>query len=142
MTPKEYMSQARYLDERINSKIQQITSLNELATKCTSTLSDMPKNPNKTASQMENAIINIISLEEEINKDIDSLVDLKREIMRTIKRLSCTEYQILLEKRYLCFLSWEKIAVDLNFSIQHTYRIHDEALKKISIFLKDESKCD
>lgn len=34
MTAKEYLLQARYLDERINSKIQQIASLNELATRC------------------------------------------------------------------------------------------------------------
>lgn len=33
MTEKEYLLQARYLDERINSKIQQIASLNELATR-------------------------------------------------------------------------------------------------------------
>lgn len=29
MTAKEYLSQARFLDDRINSKIQQISSLNE-----------------------------------------------------------------------------------------------------------------
>lgn len=32
MTGKEYLLQARYLDERIHSKIQQIESLNDLAT--------------------------------------------------------------------------------------------------------------
>ena len=33
MTAKEYLGQARFLDMRINSKIQQDASLNELATK-------------------------------------------------------------------------------------------------------------
>lgn len=42
MNAKEYLLQARYLDERITSKTQQIASLNDLATKCTSTISDMP----------------------------------------------------------------------------------------------------
>ncbi len=45
MTAKEYLSQAYRLDDRINSKIQQVDSLNLLATKCTSTISGMPKNP-------------------------------------------------------------------------------------------------
>ena len=31
MTAKEYMEQARYLDMQINSKIEQIRNLNELA---------------------------------------------------------------------------------------------------------------
>ena len=41
MTAKAYLGQARFLDMRIKSKIQQIESLNELATSCTAALSDM-----------------------------------------------------------------------------------------------------
>lgn len=33
MTAKEYLGQAYRLDQRINSKIEQVSSLNELATK-------------------------------------------------------------------------------------------------------------
>ena len=36
MKAKEYLTQAFRLDNRINSKIDQIASLNDLATKCTS----------------------------------------------------------------------------------------------------------
>lgn len=133
MTAKEYLSQARFLDERINSKIQQVTSLNELATKCTSTLSDMPHNPNKGNSTMADAVCKIIDLQEETNRDIDRLVDLKREIMKVIKAVPDVEYQTILEKRYLCFISWEQIAVDMNYSIQHIHRMHSKALKEITV---------
>ncbi len=133
MTAKEYLSQARFLDERINSKIQQVTSLNELATKCTSTLSDMPHNPNKGNSTMADAVCKIIDLQEKINRDIDRLVDLKREIMKVIKAVPDVEYQTILEKRYLCFISWEQIAVDMNYSIQHIHRMHSKALKEITV---------
>ena len=60
MTAKEYLSQARFLDDRINSKIQQISSLNELATKCTATISDMPHSPNSGGSTMADAVCKII----------------------------------------------------------------------------------
>ncbi|RGI76672.1 DUF1492 domain-containing protein [Ruminococcus bromii] len=133
MTAKEYLSQARFLDERINSKIQQVTSLNELATKCTSTLSDMPHNPNKGNSTMADAVCKIIDLQEKINRDIDRLVDLKREIMKVIKAVPDVEYQTILEKRYLCFISWEQIAVDMNYSIQHIHRMHSKALKEMTV---------
>lgn len=142
MTAKEYLSQARFLDDRINSKIQQISSLNELATKCTATISDMPHSPNSGGSTMADAICKIVDLQEEINKDIDRLVDLKREIMGVIKAVPNVEYQTILEKRYLCFISWEQIAVDMNYSMQHIHRMHSSALKEIVVPKEDESKCD
>ena len=121
MNAKEYLLQARYLDERITSKTQQIASLNDLATKCTSTISDMPRNPNHGGSRMEEAILKIIELEDCLKKDIEKLVDLKKEIMGVIHAIPNVEYQMLLEKRYLCFITWEQIAVDLNYSIPVSY---------------------
>lgn len=136
MKAKEYLQQARFLDNRINSKIQQIESLNDLAASCSAVIDDMPRNPNRGGSRMADAVIKIISLQEELNQDINAIVELKREIMGVIKAVSNAEYQTLLEKRYLCFISWEQIAVDLNYSIQHTYRMHDAALKEIDCILE------
>lgn len=132
MKAKEYLGKAYRLDQRINSKLDQVASLNELATKATSTLSDMPKNPNKAISTMENTICKIIDLQDEINKDIDRLVDLKIQIVTTIKNIENKEYQTLLEKRYLCFDTWEQIAVDMNYSIRWVHNIHGKALKELA----------
>lgn len=143
MKAKEYLLQAHYLDERITSKTQQIASLNELATRCTSTFSDMPKNPNHGGSRMEDCIIKIIELEEELKVDIEKLINLKKKIMEVIKSVPNLEYQTLLEKRYLCFITWEQISVDMSYSIQHIHRMHSAALKQIVVpNNKDESKCD
>lgn len=139
MTEKEYLLQARFLDNRINSKIQQIASLNELITSCTVVISDVPRNPNYGGSRMADAVCKIVDLQNELNQDIDMLVDLKCEIMSIIKSVLNMEYQTILEKRYLCFITWEQIAVDLNYSIQHTYRMHDAALKEVETILHHES---
>ena len=96
MTEKEYLLQARYLDERIHSKVQQVESLNDLATSCSAVISDMPRNPNRGGSKMADAVIKIVSLQEEINMDINALVELKREIMGVIKAVPNVEYQTLL----------------------------------------------
>ena len=139
MKIKEYLMQAYRIDQRINSKLEQIAALHDLATKATVTYSDMPKSSNRSGSKIEDAIIKIIDLEDEINKDIDRLVDLKTDITHLIKKLDSHEYQILLEQRYLCFKSWEQISVDLGYSIQHTFRLHDTALQELSKVYKDES---
>lgn len=133
MTAKEYLSQAYRLDKRIDSKIEQIKSLNLLATKCTTTLSDMPKSQSISNSRLEDTVVKIVDLQEEINRDIDSLVDLKRDIVRTIKSVQNPEYQIILELRYLCFKTWEEIAVQMNCSIDNVFKIRKNALKSVVI---------
>lgn len=133
MTAKEYLGQAYRLDQRINSKLEQVESLNGLATKVSSTLTGMPKNPNRATSTMADAVAKIIDLQEEINNDIDRLVDLKREMVTVIKAVVNKEAQTLLELRYLCFRTWEQIAVDMGYNVRHVYRLHDEAVEKIII---------
>lgn len=133
MRAKEYLGQAYRLDQRINSKLEQIASLDELATKCNLTLTGMPHNPDHGTSNMAEAVSKIIDLQTEINYDIQKLVDLKREMVRVIKAVDNTEYQTLLELRYLCFKTWEQIAVDLGYNVRHVYRLHDEAVESIKV---------
>ena len=133
MTVKEYLGQAYRLDQRINSKLEQVASINELATKCTSTLTGMPRNPNRGTSTMADAVGKIVDLQAEINRDIDRLVDLKREMVSLIKAVDNTEYQTLLELRYLCFKTWEQISVDMGYSIQHIYRLREKAYDEIRV---------
>lgn len=132
MNAKEYLGQAYRIDQRINSKLEQISSLHELALKATSTLSDKPRSASPNLQSMESIITKIVDLEAEINRDIDLLIDLKREIVSNIKRVSNTECQTLLELRYLCFKSWEQIAVDMGYSLQHIFRLHDRVIKEIT----------
>lgn len=138
MTAKEYLSQARYLDARINSKIRQVADLNELATKATTTLTGMPHNPNHGRSTMADCVAKIVDLQTEINADIDALVDLKRDILETIKAVANVEMQTILEKRYLCFQSWEQIAASMNYDIRWLYRLHGKALKEVSSIIGAE----
>lgn len=139
MTAKEYLSQAHRLDQRIDAKIAQVASLNDLATKCSATLTGMPRNPNHGSSTMADAVCKIIDLQDEINRDIDRLVDLKREIVSIIKSVEDTEYQILLEKRYLCFHTWEQIAVDMHYSGKWVQKLHDRALDVVAGIMKEKS---
>lgn len=133
MTSKEYLSQAYRLDQRINSKLEQVESLNHLAAKVNTTLTGMPKNPNRAASTMADVVAKIIDLQQEINSDIDRLVDLKRELVTIIKAVANTEYQTLLELRYLCFKTWEQIAVEMNYTVRNVHLLHKEALQSVIV---------
>ena len=131
MNAKEYLSQAMYIDQRIDSKLEQIMKLRESATKATATLSDMPRPDSPNVQSMEETIVKIVDLEREINRDIDALVDLKAEARKVISKLDNPEQQLILEMRYLCYKSWAEIAEDLSFSESNVYKIHGAALKRI-----------
>ncbi len=130
---KKYLSQAFGLNQRIESKLGQIEELHDLATKATVTYSDMPKNPNRGGSRMEDAIIKIIDLESDINRDMIQLVELKKDIIGRIKAVESTELQTVLDLRYLSYMRWEEIAIELGYGIDNVFRLHRNALDEIKI---------
>ena len=135
---KDYLSQAYRIDQRINSKIEQVSSLHDLATKATSTLSDVPPSGARNFHRMEDIICKIMDLEADINTDIDNLVDLKREIVELVKSVSNPEYQTILELRYLCFKTWEQIATNMGYDVSWLHRLHGKALREAEKLLISE----
>lgn len=133
MTSKEYLEQAFQLDQRINSKLEQVMSLRALAMKATATINDMPGAATPNVHKMSDVVCKIIDLEAEINAEIDTLVDLKREITAAIRLVEDPELQLILELRYLCFRSWKDIATDTRCSIRTVYRLHDQALENFEV---------
>ena len=89
-------------------------------------------------------IAKIISLEDDINTRINELVEQKADAIRRIQNVPDQDQQNILIARYVNGEKWEKIAVDLNFSIAQIYRIHGAALldfiKENPDILKDDSK--
>ena len=133
MNAKEYLSQAMYIDQQINSKLEQVTRLRENVTNCTATLSDMPRPDSPNKQRMEETICKIVDLEREINADIDRLVDLKAEARKAINAVSDPVQQLILELRYLCYKPWLEIAETIGYSEATVYRLHGEALKNIAV---------
>ncbi|MCM1530108.1 MAG: hypothetical protein NC093_08960 [Alistipes sp.] len=131
MTVKEYLEQARFLDLRIDAKLEEVDHLNALATKATTVYSDAPGCSDKDSAKMAKTIEKIIDLENEISRDIDSLIDLKRDILSTIKQVPNQEYQYILEQRYLNFVKWEQIAVEMSLDLRWIYRRHGMALAEV-----------
>lgn len=130
MNAKEYLSQAFQLDQRINSKLEQVSMLRELTLKTTSVLQDDKVQSTKQQSPMENALINLMSLEEEINEDIDQLIDLKRELTTFVAEMDNPSHRLLLEFRYLGGSNWEEVAAIMGYDVRWVYRLHRKALKE------------
>jgi len=138
MDAKEYLSQAYRIDQRINSKLEQVMSLRALLGKATGTRSGAPKAAPPNLHSMEDTICKMVDMENQINDDIDTLVDLKPEIMACIKNVGNPEHQSLLELRYLCFKRWEDVAAELGYDLRYVYKLHDQALESCAFDIGQE----
>ena len=92
----------------------------------------------KNRAQASSATLNtkkikIIDLENEINQDMMKLVELKKDIIRRIKAVESAELQTILELRYLSYMRWEEIAIELGYGIDNVFRLHRNALDEITI---------
>ena len=132
MNVKSYLNQARMLDKRIDSKLEQVERLRALAERTTTVLSSQPKGTSGT-NRTEYCVQKIWELEREINADSDALIDLKRDIQDAIFRMKNDQYRTLLEYRYLCGNTWEQIAEKMRIDLRWVYRMHGRALQEITI---------
>lgn len=134
MQVKAYLEQARNINIQIDSKLEQVSALRQLARKATSTLSLVPPSGAPNPHRLEDTIIRMMDLEREVDEEIDRLVDLKAEIMKTIGQVPNDRERVVLELRYLAFKDWASIAGTLKLNVRQVYRMHEEALKNIGHF--------
>ena len=136
MNAKEYLGQAYRLDQHINDRLMQLSQLRALTQRITTAYDGEVVSRTRNVHALEDSVIRLMEAEESINEEIDRFVDIKMDISKTIARVRNENYRLILEKRYLCFLSWEKIAVEMHYSIQHIYRMHDTALSCVAAIMR------
>lgn len=137
MTAKEYLSQAYKLDLRITGKLAQLDSLRALTQKVTVSYDRQPVSHTRNVSSLEDTILRLVEVENEINASIDALVNLKMEIATSIAGVENTDYQILLEQRYICFHTWEAIASALQCTVRWVHELHKRALEAFQKLLDE-----
>ena len=79
-------------------------------------------------------------MEEKLQGEIDDLLDLKMEIMDTIRLVKDDECRLILEKRFLSGQKYCDIAKDMYMSEKSVYRIQDKAFKDETLKKIVESK--
>ena len=60
-------------------------------------MSDTPVSHSRNVHSLQDTIAKIVDMEHELDRDIDALVDLKRDMTRLIKEVKNPQYQLILE---------------------------------------------
>lgn len=131
MNVKNYLRQARRLNDIINAKFEQIEKLREMATNITSQISAEPGGSN-VPDKFAEVVAKIADMEDRLLSDVGKLLILKEEIGERIDKVEDSDLRLLLTMRYLNFKSWEEIAAELNYSHAWTLQLHGRALKDFS----------
>lgn len=126
MTAKEYLTQYRTLNVRINAKLEQKQQLFELATSVAP--SSDHGHGGSVSDKVGRTVTKILALEQEINADIDRLVVLRQEIESTIAGVPEERLRLLLELKYINGRTWEDVAELLKLSTVQVWRLHKAAL--------------
>ena len=132
MTAKDYLSQARQLDQAINTRLERIARLRALVSGRAARTDGMPRGSGG-GTDWTDTVVKIDEMERALNKDIDRLIDLKREIAEAIAAVPDMRYRTLLEYRYLCGWSWRRIARTMNYSEDWTRHAHGRALQMVRV---------
>ena len=128
MNALEFLQQAYMLEQQIQTKLHQITSLRSLAETMRSYTGNEPVSHTRNVTAMEDTVIKILEEEQELNAEIDRLVDLKKEIAETISQVNNVTYRLILEKRHLCFEPWLRIGCEMGHTERWAQLKHRQAL--------------
>lgn len=128
MTAKQYMNRVRRVDK-------EITALENLLQKTRDTLENTTQKYDSDGSQSTkdpHKFDRLMELESLIDQKISEQLVLKAETLETIGKVRDRTQRIVLTEYYLNMKTWEQVAVNINYSYQHTHRIHGHALQEVN----------
>lgn len=134
--PKAFLLQGRKAKELIAAKRERVDSWRRLAESITVTLKpDAGSAPGGyKQSLVENAVCNIVDLENEILEEISVLVNIEKDIREAISLFVVDDrYKAVLELRYLNGYSWRLIGSKLYYGEDWVCRLHGSALQELRL---------
>lgn len=129
-----YLSRYRRLNARIDRLLEEKSRWRELALKITPALSQAPGGGgNGSGSPIERPMDKVLEIETEVDKEIDELQIVRQEIRETLNQLEDESLKLLMEYRYIDGMTWEQIAVKMNYCWRQVCRKHGQALTQITM---------
>ena len=139
MTAKEYLSQIKKLDTLIDNKLAEVAHWKAVASGTTSRSEGERVQAMGSNQKMADAVARYMDMEAEINADIDRLVDIRQEVIKTIEQLPWIEYDVL-HKIYVQGKEFWEVADSHEKSYSWTTTIHGRALTNLQKILDERKK--
>lgn len=129
---KAWLLQYRRLDERIDRLEKEKARWIERATKMNAPINGLPHGSG-VSDTVGQAVAKIADLQYEIDREIDRLVDLRREIEAAIRTVEDGTMRNLLKLYYIDGYTLEAVADEIHYCYRQTRRLHWKALTKMKM---------
>ena len=133
MNVKQWLNRARNIDREIDQLLKQKEDTYDRILKVTASYDG----ETITGTRDPHKFDSVIALEAEIDRKIDNLVAVKKEILSAIYEVKDGNLREVLFLRYIQGLTFEQIAVNLHYSWRWTCTLHGRALLKMEGILND-----
>jgi hypothetical protein len=131
MTAKEYLKQATALDKLIQSKYEQIETLDARRLPAASIISQVPGKSGRIHDHIAELTVILMELQETFCQDIVKLILLKSDICFLIESLENFDHRFILTERYLNMKRWGVISRENHLSRATVGRYHAAALETL-----------
>ena len=135
MQVETYLKQGLMLDKRINYHLKELSELR--ADACNIAAPAIGKEKVKSSPSGDapfvKALMRVEELQEKINREIDTLVDLRNQIEEVINQVKEDNQRMLLYYKYRQGLSNEQISRMLSIGRSTLFRWHADAIKQIKL---------
>lgn len=140
MNVKKLLESHKIIDDKINTRLEEVAQLRALAERVTTRIEQYSTHEVGTHSDKVGKYApRIVDLENRIDHDIDRLVNLKERIMDIASSLDDDTERIVIERHYILHESFTDIADKLCYSIRHITRIHTRAIANLEkIYNKED----
>ena len=125
---KEYLMQISKTDRLIKRLTETVSTLRSSLTSGNYELKQDVVQTSGPKNALENTMLKIVDLEKQIDDRIDELVSMKADAEKRVRALPDLDQQTVLLARYVQGLKWDRISLELNFSISQVYKLHGQAL--------------
>ena len=131
-----YLEQIEKLDVRITNKLIEQMQWKDIALGITANMGGERVQSSGSLSKMADALNKCMDMEVEIDRLIDQLIAIKREVIQTIEKLdSPIEYNVL-HMRYVQFKELQEIADHYGKEYGWATTTHGRALKNVQAILE------
>lgn len=134
MTPKKYLEQIQILETKINLKKDQMLEERARAQSCTAVMFERVQT-SPCEDSLPNIINRICEFEKDMDNLIDELIDLKRDIIAKLDRMTNPDHIRILDMKYLKGKNLVEVACELNYSYRQVKRKHGWALEEFKQFM-------
>ena len=133
---KEYLERIKLYDAIVDSGLEELAMLKSKVERITPTMKDGGGGNSSVQDKMAEMVAKIVDLQEEINRNVDIFVDMKREASVLLKKIRNADFYKVLHMRYIQYKSFVQIAAEMGLTERGASKLNGRALQAFDKVLK------